>query len=112
MVQTWFMKITFLLSISIALFSFTLRAGGISCMVTDDKCNLLPYASILVKGTAIGATANSEGRYSLQLSAGRYIIVCQYVGYERQEKPVTIANGNEVLNFRLSLQQTAMKEVI
>lgn len=87
-------------------------ATTISGLVSDDKGNLLPYASILIKGTGIGTTANEEGRYVLQLDPGRYVLVCQYVGYARQENEITVASGNQVVNFTLYLQQTSMKEVI
>ncbi len=44
---------------------------------------MLVYASILVKGTTQGTTANKEGNYFLQLEPGTYTIVAQYVGYNR-----------------------------
>jgi hypothetical protein len=80
--------------------------------VRDDKGNLLPYSSILVKGTTRGVTANSEGRYVLDLSAGDYTIVCQYVGYTRQEKKITVAGEDLALDFRLSPQQLSLAEVV
>src|SRR4051812_46908056 len=89
--------------------SFTASAGKITGQVTDDKGNALAYASILIKGTGKGTTANNQGVYLIPVDAGNYTIVCQYVGYARQEKTITV-NGNETvtLNFRLSPQQTTM----
>ena len=88
------------------------HAGKISGLITDEKGNVLAYASVMVKGTAIGTTANSEGRYNLQLDPGKYTLVCQYVGYGRQEKSITAEEWNQVIDFKLSLQEISMKEVV
>jgi len=101
------------LLIFFALFQvFFARAGKISGMVTDDRGNILPYASVFVKGTTKGTTSNNQGKYFLELQEGEYTIICQYVGYTRQEKKVTITNEPAVLNFRLPLQRTTMKEIL
>src|SRR5215470_10510898 len=90
-------------------FSF---AGKISGTVTDDKDAILPYASILVKGTTRGTTANSEGKYFLVLEPGNYTLVCQYVGYKREEKNITVTAENITVNFQLQVQQLTLSEVI
>ncbi len=87
-------------------------AGKIGGTVTDDKGTILPYASVFIKGTSIGTTSNNSGRYFLNLPAGNYSIVCQYVGYTRQEKIVNLGDEPIALNFQLSLQQTSMKEIV
>lgn len=92
--------------------SVLLYAGKITGLVTDGKNNILPFASILVKGTTKGTTTNQEGQYFLSLTPGRYTIICQYVGYERQEKSITVGDSEQLLNFSLSLLQTTMKEFI
>jgi hypothetical protein len=86
-------------------------AGRISGTVTDDHGAPLPYASVFVKGTSRGTTTNNQGKYVLDLEQATYTIVCQYVGYARQEKSVTVGGETIVLNFQLSLQRTTMKEV-
>lgn len=92
--------------------SYTAFAGRLTGNVSDEKGNALPYASVFVKGTTRGTTANNQGNYFLELDPGTYTIICQYVGYARVEKNVTITNDAVVLNFKLSLQQTEMKEVV
>ncbi len=106
------MKLTLPLLCLLVLFALPTRAGRISGLVSDDKGAVLSYASILLKGTGIGTTANDAGRYTLQLEPGKYTLVCQYVGYTRVEKTVTITNNDEILNFSLSMLQTSMKEVV
>jgi len=101
-----------LLLLITAIVSSSVFAGRISGIVTDDKGDPLPYASVFVKGTTLGTTANNRGKFFLDLETGNYTITCQHVGYTRQEKPVTVINGAQELNFQLLLQQTTMKEVI
>ena len=90
----------------------TAHAARISGRVTDEKGQILVYASILVKGTTQGTTANKDGEYFLQLDAGTYTIVAQYVGYNREEKTITVSTENITLNFQLSIQQLSLKEVV
>jgi Family of unknown function (DUF5686)/CarboxypepD_reg-like domain len=100
-----------LLSFLLFQFLFT-KAGTVTGLVVDEKGKPLPYASILVKGTSKGTTANNEGRYFLQLAAGNYIIVCQYVGYERKEQTINLTADDVKLNFNLIPQQLSLAEVI
>jgi len=97
------------LSILTSVCSFATRITG---TVRDDKGNTLPYSSILVKGTTRGVTANNEGKYTLDLPEGNYTLICQYVGYRREEKKVVLGADPQVIDFSLSLQQLSMSEVI
>lgn len=91
------------------LFSFSQKISG---FVTDDKGKPLPYASISIKGTTRGTTANSSGRYSISLGPGEHILVCQYVGYGRSEKKLLLSGSDQVLDFALSIQELTLGEVI
>jgi hypothetical protein len=106
------MNKTVLLSILCISFSITSQAGRISGLITDTKGQPLAFASILVKGTTAGTTANNEGRYFLQLNPGQYTIVAQYVGYQRQEKTITVSGDSSTLNFQLALLDLSLKEVV
>jgi len=86
--------------------------GRLTGTITDGKGNALAFASVLVKGTSRGTTANNEGKYFLDLEPGQYVIVAQYVGYVRIEKNVTIDSATEALDFQLVRQELTMKEVV
>src|SRR4051812_34217063 len=103
-------KLAVLLSfLPVSLFSF---AGKISGLVTDDKGNPLPYASISIKGTTRGTTTNGTGKYSLTLNPGEYTLICQYVGYGKVEKKIVVAGEDQAVDFSLSIQQLTLGEVI
>ena len=78
------------LLITLLLLSHIAFAVKISGTITDDKGNILPYASIFIKGSSQGTTSNNRGKYFLDLPPGNYTLVCQYVGYARQEKIITL----------------------
>ena len=80
--------------------------------VFTDKGDLLPYASITVKGTSIGASANDKAKFSFTVSPGTYTVVCQHIGFTKQEKTVTVTNENTEVTFIIGNQQLDLTEVI
>lgn len=105
------MKRSLLFSAFLVSFFYT-QAGRITGKVSTDKGEILAYSSILIKGTTRGTTANNQGVYFIDLDPGTYTIICQYVGYGKKEKTITIGDQTVTLDFQLSLQQTTMKEVV
>ena len=101
-----------ILILSFVITSYISFAGKISGSITDEKAQPLPYASVLVKGTTRGTTANSQGKYLLNLEPGTYTIVCQHLGYSREEKIVTMGEESIALDFQLHLQQLTLAEVV
>lgn len=80
--------------------------------VFTDKGDLLPYASIIIKGTSIGASANNKAKFSIAVMPGRYVVVCQHVGYAKQEKKVVITSTDEEITFIISEQKLTMNAVV
>lgn len=97
-----------LLQIPIISFSQTIQGT-----VTENGGSTLAYASILVKGTAWGTTANKDGVYTLNLKNGNYTIICQHIGHKPQEKKVTINNNATLtINFELEKQEYKLNDVV
>ncbi len=84
----------------------------ITGIVKDIDGYLLPYSSVVVKGTTTGATANSDGIYHLNLPAGTYTLQCMHVGYATEEKQVVVEGTDIVVNFVLKRQQLTLNEVV
>lgn len=93
------------------LFCFEIVHSQVGGIITNEQGMPLPFASIIVKGTSKGTTSNNEGRYQLTLSPGNYTLECQHIGYQKQEKNITIAQEAIALNFSLRVQQYILKEV-
>lgn len=87
-------------------------AATVAGKITDTKKNTLAHASIVVKGTTLGTTANEKGLYNINLSKGSYTIICQYIGFKTTEKSVVVNNDNIELNFELADQEYKMQDVI
>lgn len=90
---------------------FNATAQKISGIILSGSGELLPYSSITIKGTSLGASANENAQYSLQLNPGTYTIVCQRVGYITEEKTVQLQK-DVLVNFTLELQKFSMEEVV
>ncbi len=104
-------KKIFLLSVLILSAAFV-HATVVSGVITDDKGEALSYATVLIKGTTQGATANGDGKYSLTLLAGTYTLVFQYVGYSPKSKVIEVANEPIKLDVQLYTQQMELKEIV
>ena len=92
--------------------SVPVSAQKIYGTVFSDKGDLLPYASITIKGTSIGASANDKAKFSFAVSPGTYTVVCQHIGYRKQESKITISKTDEEITFILANQQLDMAEVV
>ncbi len=92
--------------------TISVSAQKIEGRVYDDNGKVLPFASILIKGTPQGVTANNEGYFSFNLPPGNYTLVCHYVGYISQEKTVVLSSTNVSTNFNLKIQVLTLKEVV
>ncbi|MFI5237492.1 MAG: carboxypeptidase-like regulatory domain-containing protein, partial [Ignavibacteriales bacterium] len=72
----------------------------------SSKGEPLSGATVLVKGTTIGTSADAEGLYTLRLTPGTYDIIFSFVGYSSQVISVLMAaNENRTLDVEL-LQTT------
>lgn len=91
------------------LYSFGLPVTGI---IKSDKGEVLPFASIVVKGLSAGTTANNEGRYVLNLPDGEYTLQCMHVGYKMVEKQISISGTGIQVDFVLPQQELTLKEVV
>ncbi len=88
------------------------HATVISGTITDEKGEPLSYATVLIKGTTQGATANGDGKYSLTLASGTYTLVFQYVGYSPKSKQIDVTNVPIKLDVQLNTQQMELKEIV
>ncbi|MBU6262640.1 MAG: carboxypeptidase-like regulatory domain-containing protein, partial [Bacteroidetes bacterium] len=82
--------------------------------VTDGTGKKLAYASVIIKGTTKGVTANADAKYSLSLAAGSYTISCNYVGFEAVDKKIKIVPGQDTLSlsFLLTKQVFLLNDVV
>jgi hypothetical protein len=91
----------------------SMYAGVISGTIKSDVNNTpLPFSSVLIKGTTMGASANNKGFYSIDLAPGNYVLIFQYIGYKSLEKKVTVTNVDQTIHILLSQQDYNLNEVV
>lgn len=77
--------------------------------VKDTAGNLLPGATILVKGTKQGAITNAEGQYSIRSVDRSAVLVINFVGYRPQEVPV---DGRSNINIQMQTNLQSLTDVV
>ncbi|WP_400075228.1 TonB-dependent receptor domain-containing protein [Winogradskyella sp. R77965] len=109
-------RLQLLFILFISAISFAQNTGSISGKLTDKEYNNepLPFANVLIKGTATGTTSDIDGMYLFEdLEVGSYTIVFSFVGYETQEIVVNIeANKITTLNVAMGASAATLDTVV
>lgn len=77
--------------------------------VTDSKGETLPGVSIKLKGTSVGATSGTDGRYTINVSGNNNILVITYIGFVTQEVAL---NNQTSLDIALVSDVQGLEEVV
>jgi TonB-linked SusC/RagA family outer membrane protein len=94
---------------------FLLSSGSIyaqikvSGVVKSSSGEILPGATILVKGTSTGAMAGPDGKFTITVPNAQSTLVVSFVGMGNQEVPV---NGQTVIDIVMMQSGIAMDEVV
>jgi hypothetical protein len=100
------------------LFTFFILTGSlsfsqqvtISGKITDEQNKPVPFASIYIKNTTKGTSANSEGEYILQLKPGTYEVQYKAVGYKQESRRLDISK-NIAVNVVLTTEVYQLSSV-
>ncbi|WNJ17660.1 TonB-dependent receptor [Pontibacter sp. G13] len=69
----------------------------------------LPGATVLVKGTTVGAFADDNGSFSIEVPGENSVLIISYIGFVKQEIPV---NGQSNITVVLTEDRGGLEEVI
>ncbi len=84
----------------------------LSGQVTDLETNeSVIGATIIVQGTTMGTASDENGDYVLDLRAGSYILVVQYIGYQTKRVPIKVISSG-MLNVEMSKSEVLLDEVV
>ena len=103
-------KTHLLLCLMIA-FSSEFIAQNLNGAVLDAKGMPLPGASVVADGSN-GQFTNSDGRFSLSLSAGTHQVNFSYIGYVAQTKTITMTDSDMILNVTLAEDAVLIEDVV
>lgn len=101
--------------------SFAVSAAGaqavISGRVTNEQNAPIPGANVSIPALGIRAEANANGEYRLTIPAGRtqgqpVTVVGRFIGFSQGQRAVTLAPGEQTVNFSLVADPFNLTEVI
>ena len=75
------------------------QTGSISGTITDQEGgDPLIGANIIIDGTNMGAATDVEGSYQItNVPPGEHVLKVTYIGYEEQQKPISIDPKQELI---------------
>lgn len=88
--------------------------GAIKGKVTTSDGKPAEFVNVTIKGTAKGAIAGKDGRYTLNnVPAGNYTLVASFIGLTTQSREVTVPGGETAeVHFELAENNQQLHEVI
>ena len=91
--------------------SVTMRAqgGSVTGRISDEKGEMLIGVRVQEKGTTNGTITDTNGQYTLKLSAGNPVLVISYIGYKPQEVKV---GKQKVVDIVLVEDVSSLDEVV
>ena len=97
-------KLVLLITLTACIGAMAQQKVALKGSVLDGEMNNepLPFATIFIKGTAVGATTDFDGNYSLLAEKGAHTLVFSFIGYE----------SIELQNIILDVETVNVKDVI
>jgi TonB-dependent receptor len=88
--------------------------GGIRGRVTDaESKEVLPGASIMVRGTTMGTTSDLNGEFVLRIPFEEAEVEVSYIGYQTLHQTVSASENNLVeVNFQMKSDVMQLKDII
>jgi len=112
MKKTYLIKYVFLLFFALSAATAFAQTSTISGKVVDEANQPLPGATVSVKGTQKSTGTDANGNFRLTgVSNGTVTIQITFVGYQLNEKTVTVS-GNVTVNFGMVPNSKDLNEVV
>ncbi|TDQ10354.1 DUF5686 and carboxypeptidase regulatory-like domain-containing protein [Pedobacter metabolipauper] len=97
----------FLVITTLSLSAQQVKLGG---LIKDTEGQPVPFASVYIKNTTKGTSANVDGIYSLSVDKGQVTIIYRAIGYKALEKIFTI-DDNTTQNVTLTPESYSLAGV-
>jgi hypothetical protein len=88
--------------LALLVFSATAQQFVLSGRITDHKNGPISFASVYIRNSTYGTTANENGNYQFKLNPGTYNVIYRFVGYKEKTEAITISNHDEQHNIDLA----------
>jgi TonB-linked SusC/RagA family outer membrane protein len=84
-------------------------AQTVSGVVTDETDAPLPGVNVLVKGSSVGTTTDTNGKFTLEVPDNNAILVFSFIGYQSQEVQV---GTQTTINVKMTADVQSLQEVV
>jgi len=103
-----------LLLLFLSLPGLALSQGRLTGVVQDSLTHQpLPFASVFLANTTLGATTNEQGQFELaHVPPGTYKLVASYVGYRLAQRPFVAGAATQHIVLRLAPSARQLSEVV
>jgi hypothetical protein len=99
--------------IAILICSFTFTSAEVrtitGTVTAKEDGSVLPAVSVVVKGTSVKVSTDSNGKYEIKMPDGSNTLVFEYIGYQTKEY---ILGKENVLSMVLEADNRALSEVV
>jgi hypothetical protein len=89
----------------------TAQQFQINGKITDNAGETVPFASIYIKNTTKGVSANVDGSYKLTVDKGKVTLIYKAIGYKVVEREVNVVD-NMIVNQQLTTESYTLKNVV
>ena len=101
-----------LLFISLSASDAFCQVFTLSGKITDQKNKPVAFASVYIRNSTYGTSANETGDYVLRLAPGSYDVIYRFVGYKERIDKITVKKNNIIHDVRLQEDAYQLKQVI
>lgn len=86
----------------------------VSGTIKDGKNNPVSFASVLIKGTSKGVSADADGHFKIKLNKLPAILVINAVSFQTAEQKVIARKGDSLINLTIVLEErkASLEEVV
>jgi hypothetical protein len=78
----------------------------------SDNKEALPFVSVVIKGTTIGAQTDFDGNFVINSPKTGDTLIAIYVGYKRMARPLNKNLNDQEINFPMKTEGVALEEVV
>ncbi len=100
------------ITLLIILITITVNSQTITGKVTSSTGEVLPFASVLIKGSQIGTTTDENGFYQLKANKNKVILTASFTGFVSKRIVVSLNYSEEnVINFKLKEHSELLDQI-
>jgi len=100
------------LIISLLMFGASAQTYRLSGRITDVQNQPIGFASVYIKNTTYGTSANENGYYNFNLKPGTYNVVYRFVGYKERTENVVVNNVEEHRDIKMVPDSFLLKTIV